>query len=153
MSDLDDPELRHRQKRSQRAIYRAIASGSDGAKLLAIEGVEATIVPVREWFSIFNSVFYREPPDLERAHPILAAQYESAGVQAWTVWVPPDDAEAASVIQARGHVLDSTPMLFAASVDTLDLESRLDLDLDPEPTWEMVSRVNDEAHGVLEAWS
>src|SRR4029077_13927384 len=60
---------------------------------------------------------------------------------------------AASILQARGHVLDSTPMLFAASLDALDLESGIDLDLDPEPTWEMVSKVNDQAHGVLAPWS
>src|SRR4029077_463654 len=123
MSDADEQELRRRQQESQRAFYRAMAGGSDGAKLLTLNRTEATSVPVREWFSIFNSVFYRGPSDLERAHPTLAAEYEAAGVKAWTVWVPPDDANAASILQARGHVLDSTPMLFAASLDALDLES------------------------------
>jgi ribosomal protein S18 acetylase RimI-like enzyme len=153
MNAISNRELRMRQGESQRAFYRAMAGGSEGARLLTLEGIQATIVPAREWFSIFNSVFYRDPSDLERAHPTLAAEYEAAGVQAWTVWVPPDDKSAASILESRGHALDSTPMLFAAAVDHLDLESRIDLDLDRQPTWEVVCKINDQAHDVLEPWS
>ena len=65
---IDEEQLRRRQAASQRAFYRAMASGSPGASLLELQGVQATLVPVREWFSIFNSVFYDDPGDLERAH-------------------------------------------------------------------------------------
>jgi ribosomal protein S18 acetylase RimI-like enzyme len=153
MNAIGDSELGDRQRESQRGFYRAMARGSEGARLLTLDGVEAAIVPVREWFSVFNSAFYREASDLERAHPILAAEYEETGIKAWTVWVPPGDGNAASILESRGHVLDSTPMLFAAPIDALDLEPRIDLDLDPEPTWEVVAQVNDQAHGVLEPWS
>ena len=44
-------------------------------------------------------------------------------------------------------------MLFAAAIDALDLAPRLDLDLDPAPSWELVARINDRAHGVLEPWT
>jgi ribosomal protein S18 acetylase RimI-like enzyme len=44
-------------------------------------------------------------------------------------------------------------MLFAAPIDALDLETRADLELDPDPSWELVARVNDSAHGVLEPWT
>lgn len=141
-----------RQQQSQRAFYRALASGSPEAALLEFEGVQATVVPVRGWFSIFNSAFYRDRPDLEGAYPSLAADY-GAAVKAWTVWVPPGEARAAAFLQSQGHVLDSTPMLFAASIDSLDLEQRRQLDLDPAPTWDSVAAVNDRAHGVLEEWS
>jgi ribosomal protein S18 acetylase RimI-like enzyme len=153
VTQADEQELRRRQRESQRAFYRAMADGSEGAKLLTLDGIEATIVPVREWFSIFNSVFYREPKDLERAHSTLAAEYEQAAVRAWTVWVPPGERRAASILERRGHVLDATPMLFAAPIDALELAPRIDLDLDPDPSWETVCRVNDQAHGVLEPWS
>ena len=153
MAQADEQELRRRQRESQRAFYRAMADGSEGAKLLTLDGIDATIVPAREWFSIFNSVFYREPADLERAHSALTEKYEAAAVKAWTVWVPPGDRRAASILEGRGHVLDSTPMLFAAPIDALDVEPRIHLDLDPDPSWETVCRVNDQAHGVLEPWS
>jgi len=153
MNAVDERELRDRQSESQRGFYRAVASGSHGARLLELDGVQATIVPVREWFSIFNSVLFREPAELECAHPTLAAEYEAAGVKAWTGGVPPDDRRAVSILESRGHLLDSTPMLFAAHIDALDLEPRVELELDPGPTWEVVGRINDHAHGVLEPWS
>ena len=150
---IHESELRARQKASQRAFYRALAGGSPGAALLELDGIQATVVPVREWFSIFNSAFYDDPADLERAHPRLAAAYAAAGARAWAVWVPPNEPRAAAIARDRGHVLDSTPLLFAAEIDALDLEPRRALDLDPQPTWERVARVNDLAHGVLEPWS
>jgi ribosomal protein S18 acetylase RimI-like enzyme len=150
---IDEEELRRRQTASQRAFYRAMASGSPGASLLELQGVQATLVPVREWFSIFNSVFYDDPGDLERAHAVLTRAYDAAGMKAWAVWVPPDELRAASLLQRRGHALDSTPMLFAAPIDALDLQPRIELDLDLDPTWELVARVNDRAHGVLESWT
>jgi ribosomal protein S18 acetylase RimI-like enzyme len=130
-----------------------MAGGSPGAKLLALDGAQATIVPVRKWFSIFNSVFYSDAKDLERAYRSLTEHYAQAGVMAWTVWVPPGDRRAASILQSRGHALDSTPMLFAAPIERLDTEPKLELELDVDPRWETVCQVNDKAHGVLEPWS
>jgi ribosomal protein S18 acetylase RimI-like enzyme len=110
-------------------------------------------VPVREWFSIFNSVFYDRPDALERRLAALGAAYKAAGIKAWTVWVPPGDHETARLLDRRGHEPDSTPMLFAASIDSLDLNPLVDLDIDPDPTWKLVAEINDRAHGVLEEWS
>jgi ribosomal protein S18 acetylase RimI-like enzyme len=148
-----DDELRRRQAESQRAFYRAMASGSLGSSLLELEGVQATLVPVREWFSIFNGVFYDDIAALERAHDSLTAAYRAAGIGAWAVWVPPHDREAAGLLRCRCHVLDSSPMLFAAPIDVLDLQARADLDLDPDPSWELVAHINDRAYGVLEPWT
>jgi ribosomal protein S18 acetylase RimI-like enzyme len=153
MSQENVEALGIRQRRSQRAFYRAIAGGSPRAELLGIDGVQATLVPVREWFSIFNSVFYDQPDELARAYPELAARYAALGVKAWTVWVPPNDSQAGSILQGRGHVLDSTPMLFAASISSLDIEPKMKLDIDPNATWELVGKINDRAHGVLDEWS
>src|SRR5437660_5411470 len=121
----ENVELRVRQKQSQRAFYRAMAGGSAKAELLELDGVQATLVPVREWFSTFNSVFYETPAELERAHPLLAERYAVSGVRAWKVWVPPGESRAGAILQARGHVLDSTPMLFAASISSLDIEPKI----------------------------
>jgi hypothetical protein len=98
---IDEEELRRRQTASQRAFYRAMASGSPGASLLELQSVQATLVPVREWFSIFNSVFYDDPGDLERAHAALTRAYDAAGIKAWTVWVPPHELRAATTRSRR----------------------------------------------------
>lgn len=115
--------------------------------------MQATLVPVREWFSIFNSVFYETSAALARHHAAFATAYEAAGVKAWTVWVPPGEHEAPRLLESRGHRLDSTPMLFAATIDSLDLTPAIDLVTDPSPSWRLVAEINDRAHGVLEAWS
>src|SRR3954452_22266054 len=150
MSMFSDAELRARQAASQRAFYRALAGGSESASLVELDGVQATVVPVREWFSIFNSAFFDDAAGLDRAHAMLREAYAAGGVKAWTVWVPPGDDAAAAGLRRRGHLPDSKPMLFAAPIEAVDLESRTELDLDPHPSWELVARVNDRAHGVLE---
>src|SRR4051812_45229445 len=150
---MNNTEMLHRQQPSQRAFYRALARGSAEAELLELPGVQATLVPVRPWFSIFNSVFYDRPEDLERAHSHLTAAYEAAGVHAWTVWVPPGDDRTPSLLESRGHRVDSTPMLFAASIRSLDLRPTIDLELEQNATWKLVAELNDSAHGVLQPWS
>ena len=82
-----DLDLLRRQRASQRAFYRALSGGSPHSRLLDLDGaVQATVVPVRPWFSIFNSVLYEDVFSLERALPALEDAYASAGVKAWTVW-------------------------------------------------------------------
>lgn len=131
-----------------------MAAGSVGARLIELpDGVLGTVVPVRPWFSIFNSVLYREADSLERALPALAEAYAKCGVHAWTVWVPPGDQRAAAVLEQAGHRLDSTPQLMAANLADLDLRPCLELELESDPGWEAVARCNDRAHGVLEDWT
>lgn len=155
LDPIDDRLLRARQAESQRGFYRALAAGSRDARLVELPGVQATIVPVRPWFSIFNSVLYREPAQLGEALPLpeLAEAYETAGVNSWTVWVPPQDDSTAALLEAAGHVRDSTPMLMAAAISDIDLDPRIELDLDPDVSWETIARCNDRAHGVLEDWT
>ena len=150
---MNDQLWCQRQAGSQRAFYRALASGSPGASLIELDGVQATLVPVREWFSIFNSVLYANPASLERHHTQLATAYADAGIRAWTVWVPPTDSETGAMLKDLGHQLDSTPMLFAADIQSLDLEPVIDLDLDPDASWQLVAEINDHAHGVPQPWS
>lgn len=154
MEDMQgEGELRRRQAASQRGFYRMLAAASPGARLLALDGVQATIVPVRPWFSVFNSVLYADAHALQAALPQLADEYERSAIGAWTVWVPPGDDDARSLLQEAGHVCDSTPMLMAAPISAIDLKPRVELDLVDAPSWGDVARCNDLAHGVLEPWS
>ncbi len=149
-----DDELRTVQAASQRGFFRALAGGSEGSRLYEADGgVQATIAPVRPWFSIFNSVVYEDAAKLGAALPGLAKEYEASGSKAWSVWVPPGDEEAPRLLGEFGLMPDSTPMLMAVPIDEADIEAERSLGLHPDPTWEMVARCNDLAHGVLEEWS
>lgn len=151
---VTDDQLRRKQAASQRGFFRALAAGSEASRLYEADGgVQATLAPVRPWFSIFNPVVYEDPAKLGAALPHLDREYDAAGSKAWSVWVPPGDEEAPRSLRHFGLVPDSTPMLMAAPIDETDREARRTLDLHPEPTWEMVARCNDRAHGVLEEWS
>ncbi len=55
----------------------------------------ASVVPAIPDRSIVNSVAYRDADSLAAALDELAAEYDEAGVEAWTVWVPEDDRDAA----------------------------------------------------------
>jgi ribosomal protein S18 acetylase RimI-like enzyme len=149
----DERELIQRQATSQRSFYRTVASSSAGARLVELDDVQATIVPVRPGFSFFNSVFYEDPRALERALPALALQYARAGVAAWTVWVRPGDADTSRALEAAGHVRDSAPLLMAAPIAVMDLEQGREIRLVDEPSWGDVARCNDRAYGIVEPFS
>jgi hypothetical protein len=152
-ADQRDRDLRRRQAASQRAFYRMLATASPEARLFELHGVQATIVPVSPWFSVFNSVLYEDARSLQETLPAVAEQYERAGIGAWTVWVPPGDHKARGVLKAARHVCDSTPLLMGAPISAIDLQSRIELDVLDRPTWGDVARCNDRAHGVLQPWT
>lgn len=66
----------------------------------------------------------------------LAAAYQDARVEAWTVWVPEDDRETADALAAAGHRLDGAPRAMAAPLEELDLGEGA-AGLDWRQTWEM----------------
>lgn len=146
MSSLDD-QLRRREAESQRAFFRVLAGGSEGGRLLELGDVQANVCPARPVSSIFNSIVYRTPEALEDALPELSQRYAEAGVEAWTVWVPPWDERAPSILEVAGYLHDASPMLMAAPIEELDLEPRTDLDLHPDPSWELLGRLNTLAWG------
>lgn len=143
-----------RQAESQRAFYRSLAGGAPRSRLAEpVEGAQATIVPAHPWLSIFNSVFYRDVDALRAALPDLAQAYRESEVHAWTVWVPPGDQRAASLLSSAGHELDSTPMAMVAAMDELDLAPRSELQIVSDLSWAEAAACNDRAHGVLAEWT
>ena len=88
--------------------WRLIAEGSGGS-VLERGDVQAVVVPKAPDRSVFNSVFYE---DGERAAGVPRrgrGGLRAAGVRAWTVWVPEDDAETAAGLERAGHALDGAP--------------------------------------------
>jgi len=99
------------------AFIRALGAAGEGALTIEPEGVLAVVVPVCPERSIVNSVVYGDAASLELAYPQLEWMYDQAGVQAWTVWVPPSDRRALGFLSARGHVLDGEPQTMAMSLE------------------------------------
>ena len=128
------------------------AARAPGATRLDFEGVTALVQPGTPERSLWNSVFYDSPAALGAALDQLASAYSAAGVNAWTVWVPDDDAAAARVLERAGHRLDAAPM--AMGLDLTDgLDPAPELDLDADATLEEVGRINDRAYGLENSFS
>lgn len=87
-----------------------------GSRVVELPGVSATLVPRCPERSVVNSVCFDDAAALERALPELAAAYEEARVEAWTVWVRAGDAEASALLEGAGHVLDAQPLAMAAEL-------------------------------------
>jgi ribosomal protein S18 acetylase RimI-like enzyme len=147
-------ELQGRQRASQRGFYRALGGASPDARLVELDGgVQATVVPVRPWFSVFNAVHYDDPAALAAGLEDLSRVYEDAGVRSWSVWVAPAERNGPGIVADAGFALESNPQRMAAPIAEIDLEQRREIELVEEPTWEMVVACNDRAHGVLAEWS
>lgn len=130
MSPVQDPMFE-----SLRAFWLAFASASRGGATLELPGVWAAIMPAMPERSVVNGVVYDGVASLEAALNDLAAEYEDAGVRAWTVWVDSLDREAQELLGRAGHVLDGAPMgqeLELAAVER-PAEGELDLVESPRP--------------------
>src|SRR5204863_6699288 len=103
-------------------------------------GVQATVVPTRPWFSIFNAVVYEDREALREALDELGGLYRKAGVGAWSVWVRPGDEEAMQLLSAQGHTEEGAPLAMGALLRDLDVAPRRELVLSPSPSWTDVAR-------------
>jgi GNAT superfamily N-acetyltransferase len=143
---MDDQTLYNRQYASLRGFCEILGRAAPGSQVFERDGILASVVPAAPERAVVNSVTYEDAGRLERALPELAGVYEAAGVRAWTVWVPHDDAEAAGILAGAGHELDSQPEAMAMEMSSLEAPRPADLDLDPEAGPAAVARINDLAY-------
>jgi GNAT superfamily N-acetyltransferase len=145
---MRDEELAERPYRSLWPFCRMLAAASDGAQLVELDGVIASVVPVTPDRSITNSVAYEDTGSLERALDRLAAVYADAGIRAWTVWVPAGDREAQELLEGAGHELDGVPTAMAMALDGFEPSpGAAALDLKPDPDPAAIGTLNDIAYG------
>ena len=109
---MDDDRLRAAIEGST-AFLRMLATAGEDARMVEPEGVLATVVPLCPERSVVNGVVYDDARRLEAAYPQLEELYADAGIEAWTVWVPPSDTTASGFLSVRGHVLDGEPEMMA----------------------------------------
>jgi ribosomal protein S18 acetylase RimI-like enzyme len=147
---MEDGALSARHAASQRAFYGAITPTMPGGCVLTLGGVQAAIAPAVASRSLFNAVVYEDPEELVAQRDGLEEIYDASRIDAWTVWVRPEDEVVARALEAAGHRLDGRPVLMAAELDALDLGPRGEpvLELDREPSWEDVAAVQDAAYGA-----
>jgi GNAT superfamily N-acetyltransferase len=118
---LTDAKLLGRMTLSLCAFYRAVAESTPASALWQRAGITAAIVPASPDRSVLNAVVYEQDADLEETLPELAAAYDQAGVNAWTVWVPPGDERTPGLLERAGHRLDAPPPAMAAEIASIDL--------------------------------
>jgi GNAT superfamily N-acetyltransferase len=129
-----------RMLKSMEVAWRALGAGSDGAWMIESDGVLAAVVPAVPGRSVFNSVLYQTPEN-------LAAAYDEAGVQAWTVWVPESDHASADLLESAGHKLDATPRGMVLELADLPDPDPGDLEWSAAGSLAEMKRINDAAYG------
>ena len=109
-----------RMLKSMRSVFHLIARSSEGAHVVELDGVMASVTPTVPERSLPNSVMNESEEALIAALPELTRRYDEAGVDAWTVWTPEDDEQAAAAMRDAGHALDADPA--AMSLDLAELD-------------------------------
>ena len=142
---MSDP--RRIQTRALRDFLRWLGGGSPGASAWEAPGVTAAIVPATPGRSIVNSVAYADEAALSAAYDGLSAAYADAGIAAWSVWTPEQDADAIELLSANGHAFDGQPAAMTLDLENFAPRDPGDLDWDADASFEEVGRVNDEAYG------
>jgi GNAT superfamily N-acetyltransferase len=134
-----------RMLNSMRACFRLIAQSSEGAHVLELDGVMASVTPTVPERSLPNSVIYESQEALIAALPELTRYYDEAGIDAWTVWTPEDDTDAAAALHDAGHALDADPAAMTLALDELpeppEIEHRTGDELIP-----VIAEINDRAY-------
>lgn len=141
-----DSELSRRVRSLLIAEAELFGSSVDGARVLRLDGVVASINPAAPDRSIFNWVVAETPAALFRAYDELARSYTAAGVRAWTVWGEPQDEATGQKLIERGHKLDAQPRAMAADIEALSLPDAGDLDFCETRDMAVVAAINDAAY-------
>lgn len=135
-----------RMLNSMRACFELIARSSQGAHVLELNGVLASVVPNVPERSLPNSVIYESQEAVISALPELARHYDEQRIDAWTVWTPEDDEDAAAALAEAGHVLDADPAAMSIELSKLgeppEIDHRTGDDLLP-----VIATLNDRAYG------
>ena len=146
----DDAGWRDLIRSGQPPGYRPLAEAS-GGRIWKKDGVFASIMPAVPGRSIFNSVFYRHASGLISQVDALAREYEEAGVDAWTVWVPEKDRGVAKQLERAGHNLDAEPRDMAMALDDLKApDPDPELEIVEREDYETMARINEVAYGYPE---
>jgi ribosomal protein S18 acetylase RimI-like enzyme len=125
-----------------RGWYATFASaGSTVATFGSAQAMRTMLRPER---SLLNAAVYDDPSDVPLDE--LAAFFEP--VAAWCLWVQPGHEDLVATCEARGMVIDGTPMMMAAELAAVDI-TRRDVPAEIGPaTWADMAAINELAYGM-----
>jgi GNAT superfamily N-acetyltransferase len=135
------------QRRAMRDFVAMMGSSAPDSRLFERDGITAAAVPATPGRSIPNSVTYTDPDALVGTLDELAAYYDEAGVNAWTVWVPDFEAQTIAALEGAGHSFDGRPAAMVLELAELGEFELGDLDWDAEADVELLGKINDRAYG------
>ncbi len=115
-----------RMLNSMRSIFSLMSRSSDGAHLFEPDGVMASVTPEVPERSLPNSVIYESQEALIAALPEVTRHYDEQGIDAWTVWTPEEDEQAAAALRDAGHTLDADPQAMSLDLSKLDEPPEID---------------------------
>jgi len=143
---MDRSEAIERHRGALMSFARLTGAGAETSSVIERDGLIASMCPAVPYASIVNSVGYRDANALAAVLDELASAYDEAGVRAWTVWVPEDDREAATLLESAGHKLDATPTAMVMNLTDLPEPDDADLDWDANADPAVVAELNDHAY-------
>ncbi len=123
MAYVDDAEGWRRLVASLAQWSRTIDGASEGMRAIDRDGLVMTTCPAVPERSIVNDVVYWDATALAAAYDEIDAAYADAGIEAWLVWVPDGDAETATLLADRGHMLDADPEAMVLDLDVVERPS------------------------------
>jgi ribosomal protein S18 acetylase RimI-like enzyme len=125
-----------------RGWYATFASA--GSQVKTCGSAQAVLTTLRPERSLLNAAVYDDPGDVPLDE--LAAFFEP--VDAWCLWVQPGHDELVAACEARGMVIDGTPMMMAARIADVDIAARrVPAEIGPG-TWAEIACVNEPAYGM-----
>jgi len=145
---VDRAQAIERHRGALMSFARLTGAGGETSRSIEHDGVVASVCPAVPHASIVNSVGYRDAGALAASLEELGRTYDEAGIRAWTVWVPEDDREAATLLESAGHRLDATPTAMVMDLAALAEREAEDLDWDADADPAVVAEVNDHAYGA-----
>ena len=135
------------QQRAMRDWIAMLGGSAPDSRFLEADGVAAAIVPSVPERSIANSVNYTDAAALADSLDRLAAAYDAAGVNAWTVWTPEFDREAIAALEAAGHAFDGKPLAMVLELERFEPPDLAGLDYDEGGDMPTLGEINDSAYG------
>jgi GNAT superfamily N-acetyltransferase len=135
------------QQRAMRDWIAMLGGSAPDSRFLEADGVAAAIVPSVPERSIANSVSYTDAGALADSLDRLAAAYDAAGVNAWTVWTPVFDREAIAALEAAGHAFDGKPLAMVLELERFEPPDLAGLDYDEGGDMPTLGDINDAAYG------
>jgi GNAT superfamily N-acetyltransferase len=135
------------QQRAMRDWIAMLGGSAPDSRLVERDGVAAAIIPSVPNRSIPNSVNYSDARALADSLDELAAIYDKAGVNAWTVWTPDFDREAIAALEAAGHAFDGKPLAMVLELERFEPPDLGGLDYDRDGDMPTLGEVNDAAYG------